>query len=188
MKTLRTLLTEDSESAGDGPDRDRGISMQIDLLIMAVLVLASFTVFITFGLGLVEDIRALSPGDEANVDRNIEIVANDYLVADANDATLDSGCTEDFFSKSPSPGCGHDTSWGSDSYLFDALYLESNSTHIEIQDSSGSTATLPSGTDLEVGDSLDTMDEDAIQQSMYVSLDVDGDGSDELLRLTMTVW
>lgn len=189
MPRSRLIPTQKEQPETAETSRERALSTQIDLLVMSVLVIGAFSVFVIFGLGLVDDIRALSPDDEIEVDRNIEIIANDYLVADANDATLETNCVESFFSKAPSASCGQSTGWSDDTYLEDALYLTGSNSHLRIESpSAGGPATLPSGTELSVGDSIDQMDKDVTQQSLYVSLDVDSDGIDELLRLTLYVW
>lgn len=167
-------------------EQQRGIAVQFDLLLMVTLITVSFSVFMVYGVSLLGDIQNVSHSDEINNLRGVEMLTDDHLVDPAMNTTLDRSCTEAYFDKSPDSSCGHNPSWDDDTYLSDSLPHSIGAANISIVDGSGTHVVL-NGVELALGNAVHNH-EDVTEQTVYVSLDANGDGDTEIYRLIYKTW
>jgi hypothetical protein len=165
----------------------RGVSTQIDLLFGVLIVTGAFMVFLIGGVSLITNTGSGNPDADISVQRAAAMLADDYLVSEVNNATLDRDCTKAFFDQSPDPTCNQDPSWSVDTYLEDALPVGAGEVNVTIQAKSGGVISVD-GVDLSHGDPVPDAKGDVSQWSRYVALDANGDGSTTIYRLYVNYW
>jgi hypothetical protein len=165
----------------------RGVAYQLDFLTAILIASVSISLFFLFGVGLLEDISADDQGDSLGVARSADMLADDYLVSEPQATELDRGCTENFFTKTPSTSCNQDPGWNSDSYLEDALPMQYGNMNATLETTGGGIQTI-NGNDMTVGDPVPTNTGDINQWSKYVLVDANDDGNPTIHRLLVYYW
>lgn len=162
---------------------DRGIANQLDLSFATVIITIGFGVFVLLGLALVSGISEGEPEKDVSAQRGAAMLADDYLVASPANTTLDRDCVIRFFEKNPSPDCGHNTAWGSDSYLTDSLPVEDHaSVNVTIETLNGDIIKM-NGQKMALGSTMNDDQEGVHVWKRYVYVDANNDGSANIYRL-----
>lgn len=175
------------QKSGSMSSNNRGVGIQIDLLLASLVIIGAYTVFIVAGFSIISDIGEGTEHKEATVMRAGNMLADDYLVEEANNATLDRSCTAKYFSGTLKPACNHDSSWRSGDILTDSLPVDSDTNvNVTIESTEGDTVTV-SGVTLVRGEEPPE-NFDGYIWHRYVALDADDDGQPTVHKLTIRLW
>jgi len=191
---LKPLLqtTEDesddySQESECSDNSSRAIAYQLDFLTAVLIIVGAVSLFFLFGVGLLEDISAVEAETDYSVGRSVDMLADEYLVAEPKDTTLDRKCTEAFFTRNPDASCNQNPSWGSDDYLKDALPLKYGNVNATLWTSKGDIVTL-SANDMTEGEPVPSRSAGVHEWTRYVLIDSNGDGKATIHRLTVYYW
>jgi hypothetical protein len=168
---------------------DRGFGIQIDFLTGSTIYVGVWMLFLALSISVLAGLSPPATADRVAAERAADTLADDILVENPNDVTLDRTCTEAFFSQNAPGGCGYDSNWGtgSESYLESALHLSTKQIHVEISDTSGTVQSI-NGDSLELGSAVPDDNENVEGWERQGALDYDGDGTAEWVIIDVRVW